>query len=83
MAAVDENENNKFSTGVLFFLNGASGTRKTIVQNTILKKLRSQKRITLAVASLGIAATLLDGRRTAYSRFKILLDAKSISSCGI
>ena len=80
---MDENNDDEYSTGALFFLDSAGGTGKTIVQNTILKKLRSQKRIALAVASLGIAATLLDGRRTAYSRFKILLDAESISSCGI
>ena len=80
---MDENNDDEYGTGILFFLNSAGGTGKIIVQNTILKKLRSQKRITLVVASLGIAITLLDGRRTAYLRFKILLDAESISSYGI
>ena len=83
MAAVDENNDDEYSIGALFFLDGAGGTGKTMVQNTILKKLRSQKRIALVVASSGIATTLLDGGRTAHSRFKILLDAESTSSCGI
>ncbi|KAK3176642.1 hypothetical protein OEA41_007965 [Lepraria neglecta] len=32
MVAVDENDNDKFGMGALFFLNGAGGTGKTIVQ---------------------------------------------------
>ena len=83
MAAVDKNNDDEYGTGALFFLDSAGGTGKTMVQNTVLKKLRSQKHVTLAVASSGIAATLLDSGRTAYSRFKILLDAESTSSCGI
>jgi len=35
------------------------------------------------VASSGIAATLLQGGRTAHSRFKIPLDSDATSSCGI
>lgn len=40
----------------------------------ILAKIRSQQKIALAVASSGIAATLLDGGRTAHSTFKLPLD---------
>ena len=31
IAAVDKNNDNRYSTGALFFLNSAGGTRKTIV----------------------------------------------------
>ena len=39
----------------------------------ILAKVRLDGKIAIAVASSRIAALLLDGRRTAHSRFKILL----------
>ena len=73
----------EFGGEQLFFLNGAGGTGKTMVQNTVMKKLRSQQKIALAVASSGIAATLLVGGRTAHSRFKIPLDTDNQSQCGI
>ncbi|KAH8939712.1 hypothetical protein BDL97_15G050400 [Sphagnum fallax] len=58
----------------LFFLDGPGGTRKTHVYGFLLAKVRSQRRIALAVASSGIAALLLEGGRTAHSRFKIPID---------
>ena len=67
----------------LFFLNGAGGTGKTHVQNAVLQKLRSRGDIALAVASSGIAATLLQGGTTAHSKFKIPLDADQQSTCNI
>ena len=69
--------------GQIFFLNGAGGTGKTHVQNTVLKKVRSANDIALAVASSGIAATLLQGGTTAHSKFKIPLDADQTSRCNI
>ena len=42
--------------------------------NLILASVRSQGEIALAVASSGIAATLLVGGRTAHSTFKLPLD---------
>jgi type II secretory pathway predicted ATPase ExeA len=57
--------------GGLFFLDGPGGTGKTFVQNTCLAELRSRNLIALAVATTGIAATLLSGGTTAHSRFKI------------
>ena len=59
------------ASGGLFFLDGPGGTGKTFVQNTMLAHQRAQGRIALAVASTGIAATLLDSGTTAHSRFKI------------
>ena len=62
--AVDTNGQDEFSTGALFFLNGSGGTGKTRVQNTILAHFRASQRVVLAVASSGIASTLLEGGRT-------------------
>uniref|UniRef100_A0A0L8I2A8 ATP-dependent DNA helicase n=1 Tax=Octopus bimaculoides TaxID=37653 RepID=A0A0L8I2A8_OCTBM len=49
------------------------GTGKTLLINLLLAKVR-QKKIALAVASSGIAATLLTGGRTAHSTFKLPLN---------
>jgi hypothetical protein len=67
----------------LFFLDGPGGTRKTHVYGFLLAKVRSQRRIALAVASSGIAALLLEGGRTAHSRFKIPIDLHEQSTCMI
>lgn len=57
--------------GRLFFLQGAGGTGKTFVENYLLTKTRKEGMIALAVASSGIAAILLLGGRTTYSRLKL------------
>ncbi|XP_077223478.1 uncharacterized protein LOC143857091 [Tasmannia lanceolata] len=59
------------------------GTGKTYVYRTIIARLRSEGRIVLAVASSGIAALILEGGRTAHSRFEILLNLLENSTCGI
>lgn len=64
-------------------MNGPRGTGKTRVQNTVMARLHSKQQIALAVASSGIASTLLKGGRTAHSRFKIPLDATASATCGI
>ena len=55
-----------------FFVKACSGTGKTYVLNTILKKVRTidQHSMAFAVAASGIAATLLQGGQTFHSRFK-------------
>jgi hypothetical protein len=71
-------------TGNVFFLDGPGGCGKTFLYNTLLAFARSQGKVAIAVASSGIAALLLDGGRTAHSRFKIPvkgLDANS--TCNI
>ncbi len=45
--------------------------------------MRSNNHIALAVASSGIASLLLDGGRTAHSRFKIPIDLNPTSTCSI
>ncbi len=74
--------NNEISDSV-FFVDGPGGYGKTFLFNTILAKVRSQKNIALAVASSGIAALLLDGGRTAHSRFKIPLKLTETSLLNI
>jgi PIF1-like helicase len=69
--------------GGIFFVDGPGGTGKTFLENMILAKVRSTGNIALAVASSGIAAILLDGGRTAHSRFKIPINAVSGSRCSI
>jgi len=67
----------------IFFIDGPGGTGKTFLENMILAKVRSSGDIALAVASSGIAAILLDGGRTAHSRFKIPIKIESDSLCSI
>ncbi|XP_050339716.1 uncharacterized protein LOC126766058 [Bactrocera neohumeralis] len=61
-------------TGGLYFLDAPGGTGKTFVISLILAAIRSQNKIALALASSGIAATLLDGGRTAHSALKLPLN---------
>ncbi|XP_054091371.1 uncharacterized protein LOC128922976 [Zeugodacus cucurbitae] len=63
--------------GEFFFLDAPGGTGKTFVISLILAEIRSNNGIALAVASSGIAATLLDGGRTAHSVFKLPLNIQN------
>nr|KAI8748380.1 ATP-dependent DNA helicase PIF1 [Biomphalaria glabrata] len=58
----------------IVFLDAPGGTGKTFLINLLLAKVRQQNKIALAVASSGIAATLLQGGRTAHSTFKLPLN---------
>lgn len=60
--------------GGLFFLEAHGGTGKTFLISLLLATIRSQNNIALALASTGIAATLLDGGRTAHSALKLPLN---------
>ncbi|XP_076029300.1 uncharacterized protein LOC143018082 [Oratosquilla oratoria] len=66
------------------FVNAAGGTGKSFVLNKLLDSVRSQGKIALAVASSGIAATVLKGGRTAHNIFKIpLMEYNKVRSCSI
>lgn len=71
------------NTGQFFFVYGSGGTGKTYLWRALTSKLRSQNNIVLAVASSGIAALLLEGGRTAHSRFKIPIKLNEHSCCNI
>lgn len=63
-----EQQKNAYDTimqaGGMYFLDAPGGTGKTFLLQLILASIRKDNKIVLALASLGIAATLLDGGRT-------------------
>ncbi|XP_045537593.1 uncharacterized protein LOC123721796 [Papilio machaon] len=71
--------------GGLFFLDVPGGTGKTFLLNSLLAQIRKDKGVAVAVASSGIAATLLSGGRTAHSVLKLPLNLahEEIPICNI
>ncbi|XP_055521948.1 uncharacterized protein LOC129716088 [Leucoraja erinacea] len=67
----------------MIFIDSPGGTGKTFIINLILSTVRAQGQIAIAVASSGIAATLMPGGRTAHSRFKIPIHVTEDSTCNI
>ncbi|XP_076041929.1 uncharacterized protein LOC143025805 [Oratosquilla oratoria] len=66
------------------FVNAAGGTGKSFILNMLLDTVRSEGKIALAVASSGIAATVLNGGRTAHNMFKIpLMEYNEIRGCSV
>ncbi|XP_053949346.1 uncharacterized protein LOC128857621 [Anastrepha ludens] len=63
--------------GGLFFLDAPGGTRKTFLMSLILATVRARSEIAVAIVSPGIAATLLDGCRTAHSASKLPLNLQT------
>ena len=61
----------KKKAGGIKFLDAPGGTGKTFVINLLLAKIRKESKIAIAVASSGIAATLLQGGRTAHSTLRV------------
>jgi hypothetical protein len=77
MASIDSN------SGDLLFIHSAGGCGKTFLCNTIAATVRARGQVALCVASSGIAALLLDGGRTAHSRFKIPIQIDETSIAAI
>ncbi|CAN6970212.1 unnamed protein product, partial [Brassica rapa subsp. trilocularis] len=69
--------------GGMFFVYGYGGTGKTFLWRVLGSALRSRGKIVLNVASSGIAALLLQGGRTAHSRFGIPIAVNEFSTCSI
>ncbi|XP_022003565.1 uncharacterized protein LOC110901018 [Helianthus annuus] len=69
--------------GGVFFVYGYGGTGKTFLWKTFAAALRSKGEVVLNVASSGIASFLLDGGRTAHSRFVIPINVNEDSICSI
>ncbi|KAF0712672.1 ATP-dependent DNA helicase [Aphis craccivora] len=65
-------------TGGIYFLDAPGGTGKTFVISLILATIRSRSQIALAVASSGIAATLLERGRTAHSTLKLPMNLLTV-----
>ncbi|XP_074327954.1 uncharacterized protein LOC141665870 [Apium graveolens] len=79
-AVVESVNSNK---GEQFFGYGSGGYGKTFVWQTLLRRLHSECKIVLPVSSSGIVAVLLDGGRTAHSRFHIPIIVDQCSIVGI
>ncbi|XP_022000182.1 ATP-dependent DNA helicase PIF3-like [Helianthus annuus] len=69
--------------GGVFFVYGYGGTGKTFLWKTFSAALQSKGEVVLNVASSGIASLLLDGGRTAHSRFVIPININENSICSI
>ncbi|KAF8048044.1 hypothetical protein N665_2708s0004 [Sinapis alba] len=67
--------------GGIFFVSGFGGTGKTFLWKLLSAAIRARGDIVLNVASSGIASLLLQGGRTAHSRFGIPLNPDEFSSC--
>ncbi|GBN18473.1 hypothetical protein AVEN_125403-1 [Araneus ventricosus] len=60
--------------GGLFFLDASGGTGKTFLFNVLSAQTQKDKKVAIAVASSGIAATLLDDGRTPHSVLQLPLN---------
>ena len=67
--------------GGLFFVDGPGGTGKTYLCRALLATIRSQKKIAVATARSGVAASIMPGGRTAHSCFKIPLTIDNGAFC--
>ena len=67
--------------GGLFFVDGPGGTGKTYLYRALIAAIRSQKKIVVATAISGVAASIMPGGRTAHSRFKIPLTIDNGAFC--
>ena len=69
--------------GHFFFIHATGGYGKTFLCNTITAEIRKRGQVALCVVSSGIAALLLDGRRTSHLCFKISLFIYEDSVAGL
>ncbi|XP_027177834.1 uncharacterized protein LOC113776981 [Coffea eugenioides] len=67
----------------VFFIDGPGGTGKTFLYKALLANVRSKGYLALATATSGIAASILPGRRTVHSRFKIPIDIFGGATCRV
>ncbi|CAB3247106.1 unnamed protein product [Arctia plantaginis] len=79
MKAIDD------GNGGLYFLDAPGGTGKTFLMSVVLATVRARSNIAVAVVSSEIAATLLEGCRTAHSALKLPLNLPTIEepTCNI
>ena len=67
----------------MFFLNALTGTGQTFLINLLLAKMKMANKEHIAVATSGIAATILLNCKTAHSIFKIPIQLNEDSICSI
>ncbi|XP_062114746.1 uncharacterized protein LOC133825867 [Humulus lupulus] len=63
------------------FVDGPGGTEKTFLYKAFLAIVRSRNLVSLTIASLGVAASILPGGRTTHSHFKLPLDTDEKTIC--
>ncbi|XP_076915822.1 uncharacterized protein LOC143575300 [Bidens hawaiensis] len=78
-----ETMNNEFNNLWSLFVYGYGGTGKTYLWKTLSASIRSKGEVVLNVASRGIASLLLEGGRTAHSRFLIPINLTKDSICPV
>ncbi|GBN54440.1 hypothetical protein AVEN_170934-1, partial [Araneus ventricosus] len=66
-----------------FCVNAFAGSGKSFLFNAIIRSVRGLGEIAVPVAWTGIAAIILEGGRTAHSRFKLPVPILENSSCSI
>jgi len=66
-----------------FFLDGPGGSGKTYLYKTLMSFIRGRGQIVLPFATTGIAATLMNGGRTAHSGFKLPVPLIDTSVSGL
>ncbi|XP_076925349.1 uncharacterized protein LOC143588135 [Bidens hawaiensis] len=76
-------DSSKRKKGGVFFVYGYGGTGKTYLWKTLSASIRSKGEIVLNVPSSGIASLLLEGGRTAHSRFLIRINLTEDSQCQV
>ncbi|XP_076934857.1 uncharacterized protein LOC143601293 [Bidens hawaiensis] len=69
--------------GGVFFVYGYGGTGKTYLWKTLSTSISAKGDVVLNVASSGIASLLLEGGRTAHSRFLIPINLTEDSICPV
>jgi ATP-dependent DNA helicase PIF1 len=67
--------------GDVFFIDGPGGTGKTFIYTTLLGTIRSQDKIVITTATSGVAASIMPGKWTAHSRFKIPINIDEGGYC--
>ena len=67
--------------GGLFFIGAPGGTGKTFLISTLLSHVRGKGDIAVAMATSGIAATLLPGGGTVHSKMKVPIDINEKTMC--
>uniref|UniRef100_A0A0D3EAP9 ATP-dependent DNA helicase n=1 Tax=Brassica oleracea var. oleracea TaxID=109376 RepID=A0A0D3EAP9_BRAOL len=69
--------------GGMYFVNGFGGTEKNFLWQLLSAAVRCREDIVLNTASSGIASLLLQGGRTAHSRFSIPINPDEFATCAL
>jgi primosomal protein N' len=77
------NSENASGSQSCFFIDGLGGTGKTFLYSLLLNTVRAKGEVALAVASCALPALIMQGGRTAHSRFKFPLVPNETSTCNI